>query len=171
MSKGVIKSINEVKTNHTPAYISARQQAEQKVMDSQPKEPPVPTQKLVVKAQEMFDHYIKIYPELNIKHSQLLTTLVLSTMEYNKITAAIRKMKVLDPERPLLEKRAQAYSKEMTTLLKEIQGIKTNLLKQAIDIAKVEVEEQKVANMAKKEDEPENPLLKALNKRKGVGVK
>lgn len=174
MARGEITSIENVKTNNTKAYISARQKAEEKVMASQPQEPPVPTQTLVKKAQEMFDNYIKVYPELNIKHSQLLTTLVMDTMEYNKISAHIRKMKVDDPDRTIFEKRAQAYSKEMTALFKEIQSIKTNLLKQAIDIAKVEVEEQKAQAMSKKDDDgAENPLLVLLknqNKRKGAGA-
>lgn len=151
--RGEVTSATDTKTKYGKEVLALRKQAEESLLEGESKEPPKPTVTLKPPERKLFKSYIANYPQLNIKHSHTVTTLVQYISEHNAILKSIRDLEVDDEERPALEKRALAFQKEINALTKEINNIRSQLFREAIEMAKLATEKQKAENMNKPKEE------------------
>jgi Rad3-related DNA helicase len=167
MTKGAKTELNQSSRNYSKAQRAALEEAEAKILNKNADKKLKPTRKLDKAIQKIFNQYAKDNPALTVDDSQLLTELADYQYQYNELAVLINELDIFDDRREKLEKRQQNVSRLISQRLKELNIMRIARLAEAQAEAKLKIEQQKADSMSK-DDEPVNPLLLALNKRKGA---
>lgn len=161
MAQGRITSVNNMTANISKDERKAREKAENEVKNIGIGAPePV----MVLNDMELtiFDKYVSLNDSFNSADSTALTLLVKSLYRYIEIDQAIGELDVLDDRRAGLIRQASTYDKAVQQHSSALSISLTSRLRMANDMAKVMIEEKKLANMEAEKVQAVNPLLALL---------
>ncbi|MET3407120.1 hypothetical protein ABIC59_004586 [Priestia aryabhattai] len=110
----------------------------------------------------IFEKYVSLNDSFNAADSTALTLLVKSLYRYTEIDQAIGELDVMDENRPSLIRQVSTYDKAIQQHSAALSLSLTARLRMANDMAKVMIEEKKLANMEAEKVQAVNPLLALL---------
>ncbi|MEI2360101.1 hypothetical protein [Priestia megaterium] len=110
----------------------------------------------------IFEKYVSLNDSFNAADSTALTLLVKSLYRYTEIDQAIGELDVLDDRRAGLIRQVSTYDKAVQQHSAALSLSLTARLRMANDMAKVMIEEKKLANMEAEKAPAVNPLLAIL---------
>lgn len=169
MVKGTFTPLEESKRNYSDAQRKARAEAEKKLLKPT-EDKPKASKKLTKDERRIFNYYVKLDDGFCLNDSGVLTALAIAKHQYDVITDAINDLDVFDPQRKDLEKRAQAYHRDFLACEKELKITRSERAKLVNEEMNRMLKEQELEQKAKTEEQPKNPLLEVLSKKKGVGA-
>ncbi|WP_338705248.1 hypothetical protein [Priestia aryabhattai] len=114
----------------------------------------------------IFEKYAALNDNFNEFDSTALSLLVNSLYQYNELNVAIKELDILDDRRAGLVRQQATYDKAIQQHATALSLSLTNRLRMANEMAKVAIEEKKLANMEAPQVQEVNPLLAVLEARK-----
>ncbi|MBD8109674.1 hypothetical protein [Priestia megaterium] len=159
------KSVNTVSKNLTKLEKKSREIAEKQV-ETVGNGTPEPVMPLNDSELTIFEKYVSLNDSFNAADSTALTLLVKSLYRYTEIDQAIGELDVMDENRPSLIRQVSTYDKAIQQHSAALSLSLTARLRMANDMAKVMIEEKKIANMEAPQVQEVNPLLAVLEARK-----
>ncbi|MGG0590529.1 hypothetical protein ABEY80_11855 [Priestia megaterium] len=165
MARGHISTVDNLSRKISKDEKNARKMAENEI-NSIGIGTPEPIMPLNDAEQKLFDKYVELNDSFNAADSTALTLLVNSMYVYTELILAAKELPVTDEDRASLERRALAFDKAVQQHAASLSISLTNRLRMANDMAKVMIEEKKLANMEAPQVQEVNPLLAVLEARK-----
>ncbi|WP_374148414.1 hypothetical protein [Priestia megaterium] len=167
MAKGHISTVNNLSRKISKDERKSREIAEKQV-ETIGNGTPEPVMVLNESELTIFDKYVSLNDSFNAADSTALTLLVKSLYRYTEIDQAIGELDVMDDRRAGLIRQASTYDKAIQQHSASLSLSLTARLRMANDMAKVMIEEKKLANMEGEKVQEVNPLLAVLEARKHV---
>ncbi|QDZ83530.1 hypothetical protein [Priestia megaterium] len=161
MAKGHISTVDNLSRKISKDEKIARKQAENEVKVIGIGQPE-PVMALNDSELTIFEKYVSLNDSFNAADSTALTLLVKSLYRYTEIDQAIGELDVLDDRRAGLIRQASTYDKAVQQHSAALSIPLTSRLRMANDMAKVMVEEKKLASMEAEKKQEVNPLLALL---------
>ncbi|WP_394547556.1 hypothetical protein [Priestia aryabhattai] len=167
MAKGHISTVDNLSRKISKDERNARKMAENEIK-AVGIGTPEPIMPLNDAEQKLFDKYIELNDSFNAADSTALTLLVNSMYMYTELMLTAKELPVTDEDRASLERRALAFDKAVQQHAASLSISLTSRLRMANDMAKVMIEEKKLANMEAQPVQEVNPLLAILEGAKNV---
>ncbi|MFE0564656.1 hypothetical protein ACFW1D_19425 [Priestia megaterium] len=167
MARGHISTVDNLSMKISKDEKIARKMAENEIK-SIGIGTPEPIMPLNDAEQKLFDKYVELNDSFNAADSTALTLLVNSMYVYTELMLAAKELPVTDEDRASLERRALAFDKAVQQHAASLSISLTSRLRMANDMAKVMIEEKKLANMEGQPVQEVNPLLAILEGAKNV---
>ncbi|MCU7711124.1 hypothetical protein OK414_03690 [Priestia sp. JV24] len=155
------KSVNSMTAKISKEERKERQKAEEMILN-QVKTPPNPVGTLKEAQKALFDRYVKLNDNFTESDSTSLTALTRSVYRQNVLIERLEEMDELDDRAVELERRIHAYERSITTHMNLLCIPLNQRLKLANDVAKLAIEERKLANAEAENMPTVNPLLALL---------
>jgi len=155
------KSVDQMSMKMSKDARLARQEAEAKVA-AMSRTKPKPVMVLNKAEKKLFNKFVKLNDNFTEADSSALTLLTVSLYSYEELTLAARELDIFDDARGSLERRALAYDKAVQQHMAALSISLTQRLRMANDMAKVMIEEKKLANLEAQNTNTVNPLLAIL---------
>lgn len=167
--KGRTTSIQNMTANVSKLERAEREKAEQQIQ-ALGKSVPEPVTPMNDVELAIFNKYAQLNENFNEFDSTALSLLVNSLYMYNELNIAAKELDILDENRASLTRQMLAFDKTIQQHAAALSLSLTNRLRMANDMAKVAIEEKKLANMEndKMQAETVNPLLAVLEATKNV---
>lgn len=160
------KSVKEMSRKMSKTEIAAREEAESQVVTNQT----TPKQNNVVKNSKpmrtLFNQLKKYNDHFTEADSIALNTLTFNLHMKFAHEEQITTMNMLDDNYDLFIKRVEKFNKQITESMKQLCIPLNARLSLANDMAKVMIEEKKLAGMESEEEKPVNPLQTLLDQMK-----
>jgi len=167
MARGHISTVDNLSRKISKDEKIARKQAENEIK-AVGIGTPEPVMALNDSELTIFEKYVSLNDSFNAADSTALTLLVKSLYRYTEIDQAIGELDVLDDRRAGLIRQVSTYDKAVQQHSAALSLSLTARLRMANDMAKVMIEEKKLANMEAPQVQEINPLLAVLEARKHV---
>ncbi|MBY0027941.1 hypothetical protein H7K20_12600 [Priestia aryabhattai] len=167
MARGHISTVDNLSRKISKDEKNARKMAENEIK-AVGIGTPEPIMPLNDTEQSLFDKYVELNDSFNAADSTALTLLVNSMYMYTELILAAKELPVYDDNRANLERRALAFDKAAQQHAASLSISLTSRLRMANDMAKVMIEEKKLANMEAQPVQEVNPLLAILEGAKNV---
>ncbi|MEM4997892.1 hypothetical protein [Priestia megaterium] len=165
MAQGRVTSVSKMTAKISKDERKSREIAEKQV-ETIGNGTPEPVMPLNESELTIFEKYVSLNDSFNAADSTALTLLVKSLYRYTEIDQAIGELDVMDENRPSLIRQVSTYDKAIQQHSAALSLSLTARLRMANDMAKVMIEEKKLANMEAPQVQEVNPLLAVLEARK-----
>lgn len=155
------KSISNLSMKISKEERKERQKAEEMVVNAI-KTPPTPTGRLKEAQKALFDRYSELNDNFSESDSTSLTALARSVHRQNALIDRLEELDELDEQAAELERRIHAYERSIVQQMNLLCIPLNQRLRLANDVAKLAIEEKKLANMEAEKKQEVNPLLALL---------
>ncbi|PGY51516.1 hypothetical protein [Priestia megaterium] len=159
------KTVNNMTSKLSKLERQERQKAEEMVLNDT-KTPPTPTGTLKEAQKVLFDRYSQLNDNFSESDSTSLTALTRSVYRQNVLIDRLEELDELDEQAAELERRIHAYERSIVQQMNLLCIPLNQRLRLANDVAKLAIEEKKLANMEAPQVQEVNPLLAVLEARK-----
>ncbi|MEJ9302014.1 hypothetical protein ABEW33_23380 [Priestia megaterium] len=161
------KSLENMTRNLTKEQRKQREIAENEVK-ALGKSNPEPVTAMNEVELQIFEKYANLNDSFNEFDSTSLSLLVNSLYQYNELNRAIKELDIFDDRRAGLVRQVATYDKAVQQHASALSLSLTQRLRMANDMAKIAIEEKKLANMEAPQVQEVNPLLAVLEATKNV---
>lgn len=161
------KTVNSMTRKISKLELKERQKAEEMVLNGD-KTAPKPTGTLKEAQEALFNEYVKLNDSFTAADSTSLTALARSVHRQNVLIERLEELDELDEQAAELERRIHAYERSIVQQMNLLCIPLNQRLRLANDVAKLAIEEKKLANMEGQPVQEVNPLLAVLEARKHV---
>jgi len=155
------KSVNNMTRKISKEERKERQKAEEMVVNAV-KTPPKPVGNLKEAQKALFDDYVKLNDNFSESDSTSLTALARSVHRQNVLIERLEELDELDERALEIERRIHAYERSIVQQMNLLCIPLNQRLKLAHDVAKLAIEERKLANTEAENLPTVNPLLALL---------
>ncbi len=155
------KSVNQMSMKMSKLERETRATIEAE-LTAAPKTKPKPVMILNKAEKKLFNKFVKLNDNFTEADSISLSMLTKSLYSYTELMMAAEELDIFDDARGSLERRALAYDKAVQQHMAALSISLTQRLRMANDMAKVMIEEKKLANMEAQNNQAVNPLMALL---------
>jgi len=167
MAQGRVTSVSEMTSKMSKIERKQREIAENEVK-ALGKSNPEPVTAMNEAELQIFEKYANLNDSFNEFDSTSLSLLVNSLYQYNELNVALKELDIMDDRRPSLVRQQATYDKAVQQHASALSLSLTQRLRMANEMAKVAIEEKKLANMEAPQVQEVNPLLAVLEATKNV---